>query len=50
VEDDPMIGDSLRRGLRGEGFTVEVIAKFQKAQDFFSEAEDKKEVLVCKIR
>jgi hypothetical protein len=28
----------------------EVIAKFQKAQDFFSEAEDKKEVLVCKIR
>ncbi len=30
--------------------SMEVIAKFQKAQDFFSEAEDKKEVLVCKIR
>jgi len=28
----------------------EVIAKFQKAQDFFSEAEDKKEALLCKIR
>jgi len=25
--------------------TGEVIAKFQKAQDFFSEAEDKKEAL-----
>lgn len=23
VEDDPMIGDSLRKGLRGEGFTVD---------------------------
>ena len=23
VEDDPMIGDSLRQGLRGEGFTVD---------------------------
>jgi hypothetical protein len=25
--------------------SMEVIAKFQKAQDFFSEAEDKKEAL-----
>ncbi len=23
VEDDPMIGDSLRKGLRAEGFTVD---------------------------
>jgi len=30
--------------------SLEVIAKFQKAQDFFSEAEDKKEALLCKIR
>jgi len=30
-------------------FKREVIAKFQKAQDFFSEAEDKKEALLCKI-
>jgi len=29
---------------------IEVIAKFQKAQDFLSEAEDKNEVLLCKIR
>ena len=28
----------------------EVIAKFQKAQDFFSEAEDKKGALLYKIR
>ena len=31
-------------------FIFEVIAKFQKAQDFFSEAEDKKEALLCQIR
>lgn len=32
VEDDPMIGDSLRRGLRAEGFTVDWVRDGRSAE------------------
>ena len=32
VEDDPMIGDSLRQGLRGEGFTVDWVQDGRSAE------------------
>ena len=32
VEDDPMIGDSLRKGLRGEGFTVDWVQDGRSAE------------------
>ena len=38
------------QGMSSNYQPSEVIAKFQKAQDFISEAEDKNEVLLCKIR
>jgi len=45
-----MPNDRKSKSIPIEILSHEVIAKFQKAQDFFSEAEDKKEALLCKIR
>ena len=53
LEDDlrPEYDFDFSKAVRGKYYKqYEVIAKFQKVQDFISEAEDKNEVLLCKIR
>ena len=39
AEDDPMIGDSLRKGLRGEGFTVDWVQDGRSAEQALETAD-----------